>query len=200
MQPQPRGVRRYWWALPIAAGAGLTLAVVLTLGSNADPGAEPGPNNATASVTPPPMRTDTTARSADPAGAKPPDETTGRPTGELARAYRPQELATPADQVEASHGNLVSGVGFAARWDSEGRYLLVTTFGSSSCAHGLDLITLVGPQRIELSTGLDESVARSCTADLAPFRNEIVVPEGVDRGADLTIILGDRHLTLPAQN
>lgn len=108
--------------------------------------------------------------------------------------------AVPAGAVQASAPD--GDPRFAASWAGRDR-ITVTTWGSSSCPTGPVRIERTGPQEVEVevrATGDEDD----CTADLSPTTSTVVLPEGVDDGAPLAVLVDDggetgTRLTLPAR-
>ncbi len=89
-------------------------------------------------------------------------------------------------------------------WDLAGKYLLVTTYGSSGCPNTIDRVIRAGDQRLEFATGdtaasLATTTPRTCTADLAPFTSSVVVPAGISRTESLTVVFQGTEIVVPAQ-
>ena len=89
-------------------------------------------------------------------------------------------------------------------WDLAGKFLLVTTYGSSSCPNTIDRVVLAGDQRLEFSTSdttaaLATTAPRTCTADLAPFTSSIVVPAGIVRTEPLTVVFQGNEIVVTPQ-
>ncbi len=121
-------------------------------------------------------------------------------TGSVATA----SLGAPAsDAVAPSAAQDNADTPYLITWDVAGKYLLVTTFGSSGCPNAVLRVAQTDEQQLELSSTNSEALLlgtapKSCTADYAPFTSSVVVPAGIVRTEPLTVIIDGNEIEVPA--
>ncbi|MCM3533592.1 hypothetical protein M3693_05050 [Cellulosimicrobium funkei] len=106
--------------------------------------------------------------------------------------------AATMDVVAGAHGKgLPPGAdaptegGTGAAWSAEPGLLLVVTFGSSTCPLLAEDDAAVEGSDVVVSF-VDIPADTACTMDYVPATSVVAVPDDVDPGADVSVVLGDR--------
>ncbi|TQN42331.1 hypothetical protein FHU33_1728 [Blastococcus colisei] len=74
-------------------------------------------------------------------------------------------------------------------WAGDGRRLSVVTYGSSSCPTGPTDFEVVGDQELRLRIDQVFPDRDPCTADMAPFSDDVDVPPGISSDQPVTVHL-----------
>lgn len=189
------GARHSAGRLLICASTCLALLVACADARTTDP-ASPGQTSAPPPSPPSQTTSDTHASTSE--TDQPSGSSTAKalPTGSV--ASQSFGVPTPGQVKTTAIDHTGTFPAFEGGWDTAGRYLIVILRGSSSCRSSITGVTKTGQQQLTLTTPPSAAV-RSCTADLASFTAEIVVPPGIVRSKPLQVEFGTLTLLVPAQ-